>query len=71
MCNNLCDYLVRRTGRLYFERDSLAALYPFITDEMAKELGWSEAQKATAIAEFEKEYMDVVTFDRKKATSIA
>ncbi len=63
MCNNLCDYLVRRTGRLYFERDSLPELYPFIADEMAKEFGWDAIQKATAIAEFEKEYMDVVTFN--------
>jgi len=62
MCNNLCDYLIRRTGRLYFERDKLAELYPFIADEMAKELGWDATQKAKAIAEFEKEYMDVVTF---------
>jgi len=66
MCNNLCDYLVRRTGRLYFERDSLAKLYPFIADEMAKEFGWNEAQKAAAIAEFEKEYMEVVTFNKEE-----
>ena len=64
MSNNLCDYLIRRTGRLYFERDSLAKLYPFIAEEMAKELGWDDAQKSAAIAEFEKEYMDVVAFDR-------
>jgi len=63
MCNNLCDYLIRRTGRLYFERDSLAKLYPFVADEMAKELGWDQTQKASAIAEFEHEYMDVVTFN--------
>lgn len=62
MCNNLCDYLIRRTGRLYFERETLGDLYPFIADEMAKELGWNDAQKQEAIAEFEREYMDVVTF---------
>ncbi len=66
MCNNLCDYLIRRTGRLYFERDKLQKIYPLLADEMAKELGWTELQKTEAISEFEQEYEAVVAFKNNK-----
>lgn len=62
MTNNLCDFLIRRTGRLYFERPMLAAYYPYIADEMALMLGWSAAEKQQAISDFEKEYQAVMQF---------
>lgn len=62
MTNTLCDFIVRRTGRLYFERPSLAAIYPFIAEQMAALLQWSEERKIQELAEFEKEYGAVMEF---------
>ena len=62
MTVSFSDYLIRRTGRLYFERPILAELYPFIADEMAKELGWTAEQKAKEIKTFEQAYREVVAF---------
>ncbi len=64
MTAGLSDYLIRRTGRLYFERPSLAKWYPFVADLMAKELNWSEERKAAEIKAFEKEYQHVVHFKK-------
>ncbi len=64
MTNNLCDYLIRRTGRLYFERPSLEKLYPLIADRMAEMLNWSEEQKLKEISDFEKEYSAVMGFQK-------
>lgn len=64
MTNNLCDFLIRRTGRLYFERPSLASIYHFIADEMASLLNWSDERKQAEIKEFEKEYYDVMVFQK-------
>ncbi len=62
MSASLSDYIIRRTGKLYFERPSLAKWYPFIADQMAKELNWSDEQKAIEIKEFLKEYQAVLSF---------
>jgi glycerol-3-phosphate dehydrogenase len=52
----LCDYLIRRSGRLYFERPAVKEVYPFIAAEMGKLLGWSAEQLAENLAEFEAEF---------------
>lgn len=57
---SLCDYLIRRSGRLYFERSSLSGLYPFIAREMGKLLGWSESQLQSNLQEFEAEFEGVM-----------
>jgi len=62
MANNLDDYLIRRTGRLYFERATLGHWYPYLADEMAKLLNWSETKKLRVLANFKKEYDEVVSF---------
>lgn len=62
MANNLSDFIIRRTGRLYFERPSLENTYPYIAAEFAHTLNWTEAQKNTAIEAFEKEYQSVMEF---------
>lgn len=61
-CNNLNDYLIRRTGRLYFEREELGELYPVIANEMAKLLQWTEKQKTQELKAFKKEYQAVLDF---------
>ncbi len=65
MTNNLDDYLIRRSGRLYFERDTLAQWYPFIADEMAKMLNWSELDKNRYLTNFKNEYEEVVAFKKE------
>jgi glycerol-3-phosphate dehydrogenase len=65
MTNNLDDYLIRRSGRLYFERDTLAQWYPFIADEMGKILNWSESDKYRYLADFKNEYEEVVAFKKE------
>ncbi len=58
----LSDFLIRRTGRLYFDRPLLAKQYPFLLDGIAAELGWDSAQKLSDLEEFEKEYQAVLRF---------
>ena len=62
MTNNLCDFIIRRTGRLYFERPSLAGLIDDIADQMAALLNWTDEQKQAEIVAFEKEYRAVMKF---------
>jgi glycerol-3-phosphate dehydrogenase len=62
MVNTLNDFLIRRTGRLYFERTSLEKVYPVVLKEMADLLGWNEEQKQNNVNEFHKEYIAAVSF---------
>jgi glycerol-3-phosphate dehydrogenase len=65
MSMDLCDFLIRRTGRLYFERPALAAIYPEVATIMASILGWTDAQKTAALQAFEQQYHDVLSFQKK------
>lgn len=60
MVQNLCDYLVRRTGRLYFDRPSIERWLPFWAERMADMLGWSESRKQAEIEAFRIEYEAVM-----------
>lgn len=62
MSTNLCDYLIRRTGRLYFERHTLGNLYPKLAEMMAKLLGWDESKTLRELGKFKTEYDEVVDF---------
>ncbi len=62
MVNCLSDFLIRRTGRLYFDRENLAKIYPFLLDEIALLFDWSSEQKMKDLEEFEKEYKAVLDF---------
>lgn len=62
MCQNVADFIVRRTGRLYFERPSLNRIYPVIHEYFKKVLGTSEAIGQKDLDVFEKEYHAVVAF---------
>lgn len=68
MVTNLNDFLIRRTGRLYFERETLGHWYPYLADQMATLLNWSEAAKYQQLANFKREYDEVVSF--KKAVTV-
>jgi glycerol-3-phosphate dehydrogenase len=58
----LCDFLIRRSGRLYFDRPALEGLYHFVADAMAKKLNWSSDETKENILEFEIEYKRVLAF---------
>lgn len=62
MAGNLCDFLIRRTGRLYFRRQEIKTDLPIFADAFAQLLGWDEAEKQRQLAEFEKEYQEVLEF---------
>lgn len=62
MTTSLSDYLIRRTGRLYFERPELIAQYKNISEHLGEILHQSEKEKNKSLAEFEKELADVVAF---------
>lgn len=62
MTNNLCDFLIRRTGKLYFDRPSLEHWYPYVVEVMTDLLGWSEEERNKEVAAFEEEYQRAVQF---------
>jgi glycerol-3-phosphate dehydrogenase len=63
---HLNDFLIRRTGRLYFERPYLRYIYPAILEEMAAILGWSEDEKSRMKREFKIEYESSIRFPEIK-----
>lgn len=66
MTNNICDFLIRRTGRLYFDRPMLVEWYPYILDTMADFMNWTQEEKGAEAFAFETEYHGVVSFLPKK-----
>lgn len=62
MAVTLSDFLIRRTGVLLFERESIGRLYPLLLEEMAHILQWSEQQKQMFLQDFEDEYFSAVHF---------
>ena len=58
----LSDFLIRRTGMLYFEREAIASIYNALNEELAILLQWNEAKKLASLREFEKEYEDCIRF---------
>ncbi len=60
---NLCDFVVRRTGRLYFERETIAARSEFWAVEMSKLLSWSLPEKDAALHELKAEYEAVMSWN--------
>ena len=58
----LSDFLIRRTGRLYFNRPELENQYHFLADAMSKKLNWTTEEHSNNILEFEAEYKRVLAF---------
>lgn len=63
MCVTLSDYLVRRTGRLYFERPQLRGLYPKLAQNMAQLLHWNNYRLKNEVTAFEHEYREAIHFE--------
>jgi glycerol-3-phosphate dehydrogenase len=62
MSVSLCDFLIRRTGKLYFERPTLKQQYPQVAEMMGDILGWDEAKILRELAKFKGEYEEVLGF---------
>jgi glycerol-3-phosphate dehydrogenase len=62
MIADLSDYLIRRTGRLYFERPALSSSYLRIATLLAEHLHWSEAEKQAQIKDFETDFYRVMAW---------
>jgi glycerol-3-phosphate dehydrogenase len=60
MVTNLTDFLVRRTGRLYFERNYIISIYSLLKDYTATTLNYTEAQAKQYDLEFKEEYESVM-----------
>jgi len=66
LINNLSDFFIRRTGRLYFNRPSIDYLLEPIANELSSYLN-SAKSKETLIQEFDDEYKLVITFEKEKS----
>lgn len=62
MVNELSDFLIRRTGRLYFEKPIADKYAPSLNEELAKLIGLNDAQEKASLNAYLKESEDVLTF---------
>lgn len=58
MVNSLADFFVRRTGRLYFDIDSVHKFRSIVEEDLIKYLGWDEIRLKT-----ENKYLDILLQD--------
>ncbi|HXH18951.1 MAG TPA: glycerol-3-phosphate dehydrogenase/oxidase [Chitinophagales bacterium] len=59
---NLSDFFVRRTGKLYFEKESVEKEYALLKDKIEDWLKWNAEQKARYHEAFMQEYESAVIF---------
>ena len=60
---NLSDFFVRRTGKLYFEREAVLGEYNLLKEKIEKLLNWDAGQKADYHHFFMNEYKSAVHFN--------
>lgn len=65
MVVHLSDFLIRRTGRLYFERPSLEKWLSYMAAEMGRQLNWTPEQLEAEVAEFKQAYEAVLAFKQE------
>ncbi|NGQ93783.1 glycerol-3-phosphate dehydrogenase/oxidase [Brevibacillus sp. SYP-B805] len=66
MVTNLRDFLFRRTGRLYFERQTLPALTEPLLAVLAERFAWSPDRTALERQMLEAEYAEAVSFPEER-----
>ena len=66
MVYTIADFYVRRTGRLYFEIQNIAASKSYIIEDLSNYFEWSPDYKAQQVAAFEEEYKDATTYYDKE-----
>ncbi len=62
MTNNTADFIIRRTGRLYFERPELNSYLDELDAFFTRQLDFPAITAVKFLKEFEKEYQSVVAF---------
>ena len=62
MLNELSDFLIRRTGRLYFEKPIADKYAVALNTELALLLGLNETESKASLQTYLKESKDVLTF---------
>ena len=64
MTLTLCDFAIRRTGNLYFNRPELVEHYEYIAECMSSYLGCGTKKKTARASDFEKEMRPSLIFNR-------
>lgn len=64
MTASLADFVIRRSGRLYFERPAIAAQRATLDQYFQEQLGYTGQQMANFHEAFEKEYEGVMAFQQ-------
>ena len=59
---NLSDFLIRRTGKLYFEREQIAEILPLVAKTFQEFLGWNNDTLNFHLNEFNQQYEAAVAF---------
>ena len=62
MCQNISDFIIRRTGRLYFERPTIEEIYPIVQEHIVEKLQTPEAIADIELQTFEQAYQAVIGF---------
>ncbi|MED1949524.1 glycerol-3-phosphate dehydrogenase/oxidase [Brevibacillus centrosporus] len=62
MVVTLRDFLIRRTGKLFFERESIQHVYGKLANSMARRFNWTARERESEVKLFEAEYAQVKTF---------
>jgi glycerol-3-phosphate dehydrogenase len=62
MVVTLRDSLIRRTGKLFFERESIQHVYGKLANSMARRFNWTARERESEVKLFEAEYAQVKTF---------
>jgi len=66
MVNSIDDLLVRRTGRLYFDIESIAPALDIILMDMKNYLGWNESRTQAELERMELLLKDATTYYEKE-----
>lgn len=62
LTNNTSDFIIRRTGRLYFDRPELNGCLDKLDSYFNQQLNYSQETAAKNLKDFEKEYKGVIAF---------
>jgi glycerol-3-phosphate dehydrogenase len=62
LAHTLCDFFIRRTGRLYFDIGSVRQGYEWVAEVMAKNLNWDDDRLNQEIQEIRRNIEEVSNF---------
>ncbi|UII30802.1 glycerol-3-phosphate dehydrogenase/oxidase [Fulvivirga ulvae] len=63
LVNTLCDFFIRRTGKLYFDIESVKANYKLLSKYMQNQFSWSGERLVTEIKNIEQAIHEASHFD--------